>query len=100
MRCNLPKVSKKQYKNIRAAVAEEFDKQSLDMANRLAKLFCAALNTKFGFGYERLNRLLAEVNSYPDLRKQDEVFWSHIDILVIEKIGLGLPRENYEKMDL
>jgi hypothetical protein len=92
-------IDKKTKQRINQEVKAEYDRQGQELSRRHIKLFCVALNEHFGFGKKRLLRL---VQAYGDLgaeRKDDEVFWSHIDRR-LEQIGLNFPKENYETMDL
>lgn len=92
-------IDKQFQERIRNEVKEEFTRQSNDMAQRVFKLFCVALHQEFGFGKYRLSRLLQAVNKLSTEREQDEIFWTHVDRIVIEYIGLDFPREDYDKMD-
>lgn len=92
-------IDKKYQERIRNEVEAEFHKQSNDMAQRFFKLFCVCLNQEFGFGKYRLSRLLQAINNLSGERERDEIFWSHIDRIVIEQIGLDFNREDYERMD-
>lgn len=92
-------IDKQFQQRIRDEVEAEFQKQSNDMAQRVFKLFCVALHQTFGFGKYRLSRQLQAVNELSTEREQDEIFWTHVDRIVIEYIGLDFPREDYDKMD-
>lgn len=92
-------VDKKFQERIRDEVKKEFEKQSNDMTCRNFKLICVALNQTFGFGKDRLMRLIQAVEDIGREREQDEVFWSHIDQFVIGQLGLAFKEEDYEKMD-
>ena len=92
-------VDKKFQERIRNEVKEQFHKQSNDMAQRFFKLFCVCLNQEFGFGKYRLSKLIQAVNDVSTEREQDEIFWAHIDRIVIEYIGLDFKKEDYERMD-
>lgn len=68
------------------------------MTRRVFKLFCVALHNEFGFGLQRLSKLLLAVSKQIEKSKSDEVFWYHID-RELKAIGLDFPNENYEVMD-
>lgn len=92
-------IDKKTRQRINDEVKAEFDRQGQELSRRHIKLFCVALNEQFGFGKDRLLKL---VQAYGDLgaeRKDDEIFWSHID-RYLERIGLDFPKEDYEVMDI
>lgn len=91
-------VDKKMQERIRNEVKEEFTRQSNNMTRRHFKLFCVALNQEFGFGKDRLMRLIGKVEEIGTEREQDEVFWSHIDRYV-KHLGLDFPDEDYDRMD-
>lgn len=98
MKAHYNKVSKNFRKEIRANVEEHFKAQSQDMTRRHFKLFCVALNQEFGFGKDRLMKLISKVEEISTEREQDEVFWSHVDNYC-KHIGLDFPDEDYERMD-
>ena len=100
MKARVPgRVTKRQEGVIRNKVRDEYQRQGQEMSRRIFKLFCVALNQRFGFGKYRLSRLLNEVSVLSNEKQHDEVFWSHIDKVIIEQIGIEFPREDYEKMD-
>lgn len=93
------KLDKKIQEQIKSEVRAEYDRQGQDLTRRHIKLMCVVLNNNFGFGKDRLSKL---VKAYGDLgaeRKDDEIFWSHID-RYLERIGLDFPKEDYEIMDI
>lgn len=92
-------LDKKTKERINLEVKAEYDRQGQELSRRHIKLICVALNEHFGFGKDRLLKL---VQAYGDLgaeRKDDEIFWSHID-RYLERIGLDFPKEDYEVMDI
>lgn len=98
MKARLP-INRKDKDRIREEVALEYDRQGQAMTRRVFKLFCVALNQQYGFGKDRLSRLLRRVNYLSDEAQRDEVFWTHIDTLLIEQMGMDFPREDYGVMD-
>lgn len=92
-------VDKKFQKRIREEVKKEFQNQSSDMTRRVMKVFCIALNQEFGFGKERLMKLIAKVEEISTEREHDEVFWARVDRYVNEYIGMAFDKENYDRMD-
>ena len=93
------KLNNKIQKKIKEEVRTEYDRQGQDLARRHIKLMCVALNEHFGFGKNRLMKLIQAYGDLGEERKEDEVFWSHID-RYIEQIGLDFPKEDYEIMDI
>lgn len=92
------KLSNKQRADIEAYVREVHQNEAVNNARRLVKIFCVALNQRFGFGHDRLAVLLGEVDNLAEKQKDDPVFWSHIDREVIEYLKLPFEPEDYEKM--
>lgn len=93
------KLNNKIQKKIKEEVRAEYDRQGQDLTRRHIKLMCVALNEHFGFGKNRLMKLIQAYGDLGEERKEDEVFWSHID-RYIEQIGLDFPKEDYEIMDI
>ena len=92
-------IDKKTRQRINDEVKAEFDRQGQELSRRHIKLFCVALNEEFGFGKDRLLRLIQKYGDLGAERKDDEVFWTHID-RHLESIGLDFPKEDYEVMDI
>ena len=93
------KVDKKIQALIKEEVKAEYDRQGQELSRRHIKLFCVALNEEFGFGKERLLKFIKKYGDLSAERKEDEVFWTHID-RHLESIGLDFPKEDYEVMDI
>ena len=93
------KLNNKIQKKIKEEVRAEYDRQGQDLTRRHIKFMCVALNEHFGFGKNRLMKLIQAYGDLGEERKEDEVFWSHID-RYIEQIGLDFPKEDYEIMDI
>lgn len=98
MKARLP-ISNKMKSQVRQEVAKEYERQGQDATRRIFKLFCIALNEKYGFGKQRLLSILQEVECLSVESQQDEVFWTHIDRVVIDQMGIEFEREDYELMD-
>ena len=92
-------LDRKTKERINLEVKAEFDRQGQELSRRHIKLFCVALNEEFGFGKDRLLRLIQKYGDLGAERKDDEIFWSHID-RKLEQIGLDFPKEDYEVMDI
>ena len=93
------KLNNKIQKKIKEEVRTEYDRQGQDLARRHIKLMCVALNEHFGFGKNRLMKLIQAYGDLGEERKEDEIFWYHID-RYLERIGLDFPKEDYEIMDI
>ncbi|MGI6096470.1 MAG: hypothetical protein ACOYBL_13885 [Lachnospiraceae bacterium] len=70
-------------------IKEFMESREEETTRRMLKLVCAGLNQEFGFGKERLQRFLNQL----DLMSLDEIVWWHVDKLVIDQIGLNFERE-------
>ena len=83
---------------IRAFAKEEFTKQAQGSVRRIFKLMCASLHEEFGFGKDRLNRLIKRINDLAQEHENDEVYWTHID-RVVQELGVEFIAEDYEEVD-
>lgn len=92
------KISNKQKADIREYCANEMREQQKEHTRRSIKIFCVALHQTFGFGKDRLAKVLSEIDKLSKQRDDDEIFWNHIDRL-LEQIGFNFQPENYEEMD-
>lgn len=66
---------------------------------RCYKLLVTVLHIKYGFGKQRIMDILKELNSVNMQRKNDQIFWKHIDDVIVNELKIDLPRENYEDLD-
>lgn len=102
MKCNIPRINSKTRKAIdgytKHRVAEYYEKQGEEITRRVMKLFCTTLHDDFGFGCERLNKVVIGVSKRIEKSKKDEVFWFHED-RDLNRIGMKFPNEDYEVMD-
>ena len=92
-------LSKEQMETAKQVAHEEFRKEGLEYARRLQKIFCIALNERFGFGKERLMRFIEEVDKISEEHMDDEIFWVHADKR-LDQIGIPYPHEDYDKMEV
>lgn len=99
MRANFRRpTSKKEQARVRAAVDDEFQRQARHLMRRMFKLFCMALNERYGFGRYRLSSVLQYVGDVAKEREHDEVFWTHVDERM-KQLGMDLQPEDYNEMD-
>jgi hypothetical protein len=98
MKARLP-INNKLKQQVRQEVAKEYERQGQDATRRIFKLFCIALNEKYGFGKNRLLSVLQEVECLSVESQQDEVFWTHVDKVVVDQLGINFEKENYCLMD-
>lgn len=63
------------------------------MARRIIKTMIFCLNKEFGFGVGRCARAFRAFTEHMDTSKDDEVYWEHIDRVVIDQMGLPFERD-------
>lgn len=73
---------------------EQVDKEEKAGTRRILKLVCVALHQKFGFGKSRISGLVDEVNELALESDSDEIFWNHVDRVVIEEMGVDFKKED------
>lgn len=76
-----------------------YDEEATGLIRRCYKTFAVALHSKYGFGKSRLMQLMGELSDISKLRNKDDVFWKHLDDIIIDEIGLEFNRENYEELE-
>jgi hypothetical protein len=98
MNAMLP-LNNKTKRKVRQEVAKEYERQGQESVRRIYKLMCAVYNELYGHGKIRCGRAIARIGELSNKHKDDEVFWAHIDRVVIDQMGIEFERENYELMD-
>lgn len=98
MRARLP-LNCKTKKRVREEVDNYYNSVGEGHSRRTFKLLFVILHQHFGFGTNRIKKIMEHVAEINHERKQDEVFWAHIDKLLIDHLKLPLDREDYDKMD-
>jgi hypothetical protein len=90
-------------KHIREAadeyVREEVDKAKRDELYRFLKVFFVTLNEDFGFGHDRLMKLLLKAENLMLNNQGNEILWDKIDERLIDRLGLPFEREDYEERE-
>jgi hypothetical protein len=81
-------------------IVREYD-SSIQNENfrRYVKLSIVALREQFGFGHDRAADFLGTISRLADEAGKDEIFWEHIDEVVIGELKLQFPREDYKSVD-
>lgn len=92
-------IDKKTHERIRAEVKSEYDRKGEELTRRHLKLMCVAVNINAHWGKKRLLQMIEWYGDLGAERKDDEIFWYHID-RHLEQIGLDFPKEDYEVMDI
>ena len=72
-------------------------KENEDITRRIFKTMMFVLNQNFGFGHDRLNKALKEMTEVIKHSSEDEVFWEHLDRVVIDQLKLPFQRDYTEK---
>lgn len=94
MKARIP-LDKRTRKLIHETADEALRQKEFKLINRLLKTCCYILNRDFGLGTRRLSEFLKSV--FKTLEHKDELFWEHLDKVVIDQLGIPLDRE---KVDL
>lgn len=71
------------------------DKEIADATRRIFKTIVFALHKDFGFGCDRCAKALKSMTEIIEHSDTDEVFWEHIDRVVIDKLKLEFDRRDY-----
>lgn len=91
MKCNIRKLSNSDKKQIEKECQEIWksfaSKEEQKWIRKHIKLWCYVLNTYFGFGKNRLNRCIDEVENVAKEFETDEIFWHHLNT-VMHNIGI------------
>lgn len=91
MKARIPKtitLTKKQWEN-----------QINEHLRRWIKLTCVVLNREFGLGHDRLAKFLGSISKMSGEKEQDEIYWKHVDDIVIKELKLSFDKENYKGLD-
>ena len=71
------------------------DKEIKDVTRRIFKTMIFALYQDFGFGRDRCAKALKSMTEIIEHSDTDEVFWEHIDRVVIDKLKLEFDKRDY-----
>jgi hypothetical protein len=71
------------------------DKEINDLTRRIFKTIVFALHKDFGFGRDRCAKALRSMTEIVEHSDTDEVFWEHIDRVVIDKLKLEFEKRDY-----
>nr|DAK78460.1 MAG TPA: hypothetical protein [Caudoviricetes sp.] len=81
------------------AIREYDEELQAETFRRWVKLTVAVLHNEFKFGHDRCATFLGKISELSGTEKKDEIFWSHIDQVVIDEIGLDFEQENYSEVE-
>ncbi len=96
MKARVP-VSRNVRRKIRDEVKKELDSEGEARTRRHMKLFAVALHEE-GYGPMRICRVIDCVSRLCDEEREDEIFWYHVDRLLIEQLGIPFDREEYDEI--
>ena len=85
--------TKAQKKAIDELLEAEVKSKYQKTMRRFFKIMCVSLNEDFGFGKERLIRLIKRISTVAAEHEHDEVYWTHVDRR-IEQLGLEFSKED------
>lgn len=100
MRAHIPlsgKLRKDALAEIKIEVAKEREKITEQIVRRTLKLVLFELRNSYGFGLERLNRVIKGVEDLTAKANEDEIFWEHIDRELIDRVGLNFAERDYTR---
>ncbi len=97
MKCRIPPKKQISTKTLKACrnYIEELEKEIIVKA---IKLFCVVLHNDYKFGLKRLNEITAKVSELAKDYVTDEIFWEHVDKLLIDKLNMDFKYEKYEEL--
>lgn len=69
------------------------EEKTIDITRRVLKTIIYTLNTEYGYGIKRISRLFNSFTKMLEESSKDEVYWEHIDRVVVDKLGLPFERD-------
>lgn len=97
MKARVPMFNCKQKKAIRKEMEREYQKVASEerdgMARRIIKTMIFCLNQEFGFGVGRCARAFKAFTEHLDNSADDEIYWEHIDRVVIDQMKIPFERD-------
>lgn len=92
----IPKQLKQEAERIAKNAYEQIrEKENKDITRRVFKTMLYALHKDFGFGRDRCAKALKSMTEIIEHSDTDEVFWEHIDRVVIDKLKLEFDKRDY-----
>lgn len=97
---NMSTKEKKELNEYMAQRAKKiYDEEATGLVRRCYKTFAVVLHQKHGFGRNRLLKVMEELADISKLRDIDDVFWKHLDDIIINEIKLDFEREDYKELE-
>ena len=101
MKARIPRISGNDRKRMLSEVEIEVKKawekveeeKTIDITRRVLKTIIYTLNTEYGYGIKRISRLFNSFTKMLEESSKDEVYWEHIDRVVVDKLGLPFERD-------
>ena len=101
MKSRIPVYSAAQKKAARKELEQEYlkivERERNNMTRRIIKVILFVLHTEFGFGIGRCARAFNAFTKAFEESDKDEIFWEHIDRVIIDKLGIHFERDYTEK---
>lgn len=96
MKAHIPiscEMRRKINKEAEKAARKEIERERNDLTRRLFKLMLYCLNEKHHFGQKRCLETLGAITELVERSDTDEVFWEHIDRVVIDYLKMPFERD-------
>lgn len=101
MKARIPRISGSEKKKIKSEIKLEIDRiwkeveqeKENDITRRVLKTFIYVMHNEFGYGLTRISRLFNRFTEVLENSDKDEVYWEHIDRVVIDELGLPFERD-------
>lgn len=101
MKARIPRLSNNEKKRMKSEIKFEVEKiwdemeqkKEDDLTRRILKTFIYVLHEKYGYGIKRLSALVKEFTSMLEHSSEDNVYWEHIDKVVIDELKIPFKRD-------
>lgn len=80
-------------KEIEILAKKEVERQSIVQMRKFFKLSACVLNGNFKFGHNRILKFINEISELIKKADEDEIFWEHVDRLVIDRLEIPFERD-------
>lgn len=80
---------------VKLAYERNRQKEAEDLTRRLFKTMIFVLHNEFGFGHNRALKALMAMTKTIEHSDEDEIFWEHIDKVVIKYLKLPFDKRDY-----
>ena len=83
-------LTKQMQNSIKEIVSKEREKQSKELIAQILKVSLINLNRNFGFGQQRLIKILDTVTEMFREHMHDELYWYHVDKILKEELKIDM----------